>query len=285
MPTKPTFDARRRRGFTLVEMVVTLLVAAILSALALRFIGNSVQGFVLASDYGQLAGSGRAVIDRMSYELFNALPNSVRVTTPDSAGNQCLEFVPFTHTSTYLDPPFSEASLAFDIVAPAPQSPPLAAASHVVIHPGNAAELYFDELVGPANPGPIARLQSAAANAGRVTLALDPLSPHTFARRSPLDRVFLVDAPVSFCIEGRMLYRLSDYAFNATQCTGVGGGCDDATVGVLADNLDMSDAAGPAFSVAAGTLQRNGMVIFNLHFASAATRLPLHHEALLRNVP
>ncbi|MDY6982269.1 MAG: type II secretion system protein [Pseudomonadota bacterium] len=285
MPTKPTSEARHARGFTLVELVVTLVIAAILATLALRFIGSSVQGFVLAGDYGQLAGGGRAVIDRMAYELYNALPNSVRVTTPDGAGNQCLEFIPFTHSSAYLDPPFSEPRLAFDIVEPAPQSPPLAAASHVVIHPNSPAELYFDALDGPANPGPIARLQSATANAGRVTLTLDPVAPHTFTRRSPLERVFLVDTPVSFCIAGRMLYRLSDYAFDEMQCTGTAGGCEDATVGVLADNLDMSAAPDHAFSVAAGTLQRNGMVIFNLHFASAAATLPLRHEALLRNVP
>jgi MSHA biogenesis protein MshO len=266
-------------------MIVTLLIAAILGALALRFIGNSVQGFVVAGDYGQLATSGRAVIDRMSYELFNAVPNSVRATTPDADGNQCLEFIPFTHTSTYFNAPFSEPGLAFDIVVPAPLSPPLADATHVVIHPGSAEELYFDAMTGPANPGPIARLQSATANAERVALALDPVSPHAFSRRSPLDRVFLVDAPVSFCITGRMLYRLSDYAFNETQCTGTANGCEDATVGVLADNLAMRDLPDPAFSVAAGTLQRNGMVIFNLHFASAAASLPLHHETLLRNVP
>jgi MSHA biogenesis protein MshO len=266
-------------------MVVTLLIAAILGALALRFVGNSVQGFVVAGDYGQLATSGRAVIDRMSYELFNAVPNSVRVTTPDANGNQCLEFVPFTHTSTYLDAPFSEPGLAFDMVMPAPHSPPLANASHVVIHPGSADELYFDAFTGPANPGPIARLQSATTNAERVTLTVDPVLPHAFSRRSPLDRVFLVDAPVSFCIEGRMLYRLSNYAFNETQCTGVANGCEDASVGVLADNLDMEAMPAPAFTVAAGTLQRNGMVVFNLRFASAATGIPLHHEALLRNVP
>lgn len=266
-------------------MVVTLVIAGILSALALRFVGNSVQGFMLAGDYGQLAGAGRAVIDRMAYELYNAVPNSVRVTVPDGAGNQCLEFLPFTHASTYLDPPFSEPAYGFDIVAPAPQSPPLSVASHVAIHPGSADELYFDAAAGPANPGPIARLDTATANGSRVTLALDTLAPHVFSRRSPLDRVFLTDGPVSFCIAGRMLYRLSDYAFNATQCTGISGGCEDATVGVLADNLDMADAPEPAFTVAAGTLQRNGMVVFNLRFASAAATLPLHHESLLRNVP
>jgi len=154
-----------------------------------------------------------------------------------------------------------------------------------VIHPGNTAELYFDDVDGPANPGPIARLQSTATNAGRVTLALDPLAPHTFTRRSPLDRAFLVDAPVSFCIEGRKLYRLSDYAYKATQCSGIASGCEDATVGVLADNLAMDATSDAAFSVAEGTLRRNGMVIFNLRFASAAASLSLHHEALLRNVP
>jgi MSHA biogenesis protein MshO len=266
-------------------MIVTLVIAAILGTLTLRFIGNSVQGYAIASGYSQLAGTGRAVIDRMAYELYNALPNSVRVTSPDGDGNQCLEFIPFTHTSVYLDPPFTEPRQAFDIVAPAPQLPPLTVASHVVIYPANTTELYFDALSGPVNPGPIARLESSVAHTGRVTLTLDPLAPHAFTRRSPLDRVFLVDKPVSFCVGGNTLYRLSDYAYNAEQCTGSGAGCEDATVGVLADNLDMSGASDAAFSVEEGTLRRNGMVIVNLHFASAAGSLPMHHEVLLRNVP
>lgn len=270
-------------GFTLVELVVTLVVAAILSVGVLNYINDTVRGLMLARTQNQLASEARALLGRLTVELYNSVPNSLRIA-PVGNGNQCLEFIPFSHASTYVDAPFSEARDHLDIIAtdssnPLPSGPQ--ADLYAVLYPIEPAPLYDLNANGPVSE--VTAVDAVPMEPVLARLQLNAM--HSFPRRSPLDRVFLASSPVSFCIEGPRLYRYTDYGFSPTQCGPQDSGCPltSGSKGLLAENLDNADLQ--AFTYTPGTLQRNGLVLFDLRLRSGDSTLALQHELLLRNVP
>ena len=134
-----------KNGFTLVELILAILLSAIMAIGLVDYIGRSADGLNSTAVRGRLATSGRVAIDRIAMEIHNALPNSIRVTTP-SGGDQCIEFIPVYAASTYVNAPFSSASTTFDIVdikdeatTIYPSSPP---ALYAVIYPRRPNQIY-----------------------------------------------------------------------------------------------------------------------------------------------
>jgi MSHA biogenesis protein MshO len=269
-------------GFTLVEIVVTLVIASILVIGTFRFIGNSVDGFVVSSNRNQLASAGRLALDRMALELQTALPNSVRV----AQDGQCLEFIPVVAATTYLDPDFADDSASalahFHAVV---FNPPLLLEApeqtYAAIYPA-----FTDELYQPvSSSSPLALLGEggiSAVDGERVLISLD--APHLFPRRSPVDRLYIVEQPVSFCVVGPRLYRYSNYGLG--NCDPAVPAClpQDAAAGrqLIANQLSESPEA---FAVLAPTLRRNSLVTFNLNFRDGNDSFSMSHEVLLRNTP
>lgn len=308
-------------GFTLIELIIAIIVSSILAVGTVSFITRTVEGAASTSSRNQLASAGRTAIDRISFELHNALPNSIRSSPVTAGGDQCIEFIPVNAATTYLDPSFSGTGTAsFDVVnfiesgsAIYPASPP---SLYAVISPVNTSELYDGDngAVGtwPSFPNrwPIQRVSDAnpivANGAEKTTITLGPdpgPSPHRFRRRSITDRFFLVEQPVSFCVKGGMegkLYRYSNYGFYTNQSTteSVAGVC--GIIGPEADRclpdysaapnkvliMDSLDNTGlSAFTVSSQSLVRNSLIAINLNLVSGGDSIILNHEILTRSVP
>ncbi|MDO9317484.1 MAG: prepilin-type N-terminal cleavage/methylation domain-containing protein [Gammaproteobacteria bacterium] len=60
-----------QRGFTLVEMVITIVISSILAVGVLDYIADSTTGFMESANRSRLAGGGRTALDRMTMELHN----------------------------------------------------------------------------------------------------------------------------------------------------------------------------------------------------------------------
>lgn len=283
MFTKPTTD--RQRGFTLIEIVVTILVSSIMAIGIVSYIGDSVEGFAVSGNRNKLASSGRTVVDRVALELHNAVPNSVRVTAAEPGGNQCLEFIPFTGASSYLDAPFTGGGAdEFDAIDFNPEllydSP---AEVYAVVYPINTDVLYEF-----ANPGPMAlidEIEDTGGADGIVTVRLD--ETHRFTRRSPVDRFYVAKTPVSFCVVNNQLFRYQNYGIQETQCTSsTPPGCLPSSApdrSLISDEL--SNAGRAAFTVLPPTLRRNAIISMDLNFSSEGDVVSLKHEVLMRNVP
>lgn len=283
------------RGFTLIELVITVLVSAILSIGLLNYIADSVDGYASAGYRNQLASSGRTVIDRIALELHNAVPNSIRIKTDLPTQEQCLEFVPFLGATSYIDPPFTGAGgTEFDVVifnpaisqsAPDPD-PQLNAGRtelYAVIYPINTEALYQDATVGPV--ALIESLQDHIDTAGLATVTL--AETHRFSRRSPVDRMYVVTEPVSFCVVEEQLFRYQDYGFQETQCLPSDDDCLPQTAAdgrfLISDSLTNNTLI--AFELLPQTLRRNAMVAMELIFRREQDEVRLKHEVLIRNVP
>lgn len=313
------------KGFTIIEMVISIIIAAILAAGVVSYIGDSVEGFSSSANRNQLASSGRTVLDRMALELHNAVPNSVRVTTAvQPGGNQCLEMVPFLGATTYLDPSFSASgSGIFEAIDTNPQLRMETAADlnedalYAIIYPINTDDLYSG--IADGSPSPIVEIGKLRGtydldvtpppvgnvctdaigtldddDLGRTTVCLvdgvdggDEPDNHRFSKRSPVDRLYIATAPISFCVVDSKLYRYEGYGFQETQCDTDTLAClpETAAAGrhLVTENIDNDGL--DAFTYLAGSLRRNAIVSMEMNFTDQGDTVRLKHEVQMRNVP
>lgn len=272
------------RGFTLIEIVVTMLISVIMALGMVTFISDTVDGVLSSGNRNKLTSSGRTVVDRLALELHNAVPNSIRATAVTASGDQCLEYIPFVAASNYVDAPFTgSGGDEFEVVD---FNPALAYVSpagvQAVIYPDDTSELYTG-----GSPGPRALVDAITDTGGadgKVTVYLD--STHRFSRRSPVDRIYIANEPVSFCLEGNNLYRYQDYGFQATQCDTDTAACLPTTVPdrqLISDTIDNTGLT--AFSILPATLRRNAIISMTFNFTSEGDVVRLKHEVMMRNVP
>lgn len=287
------------------EAVASILLLAIISIGLTQFIGFSAEGYLDTSNRNQLSASARVVIERMAMELHNALPNSVRVTdafqTGDAEvtaglnpGDQCLEFLPILAATTYIDPPFhpSPSTTTIKVVE---FSPPQTTGTYAIIYPRSESDIYQD--LPLANPGHVAGVQLITAHVSLANVDVVTLTPtHTFRRRSPEDRIYLVDEPVSYCINGDRLYRYQGYDISGNQRlpTAPGGSCPGALAPCLPANTtegraviatDLDNEGLTAFDQLAATLRRNAIIQFEFNFSKEGESIIMNHEVMLHSAP
>ena len=292
------------KGFTLVEMIAAIVVSAILAIGIVDYIGRSVEGFDSSANRNQLASAGRTAISRLAMEIHNALPNSIRTTSASPSGDQCIEFIPVRASTTYLTAPVTgPGATTFDVVDFVP-SLHGAAGGFAVIYPNSASELYDSDNGSPAgwpnfpDRGRIQGISSIADSSSPDQTTITLVKSHRFDRRSPSERFFVVDEPISYCIKGDKLYRYTDYVFYASQSDTEEGvsGCAVASGDnclpnyssapdkmLITDSIDNTGLT--AFSVGSQTLTRNALVAIQLNLTSEGDVVNLTHEVLTRSVP
>ena len=254
------------RGFTLVELVTVMLVLGILSVGTVRFITDSSSGFVATASRSELATDARFAVERIVREVRDALPNSVRV----SGG--CLEFVPVVGASSYTTLPVASAATSFLSVPVDPL--PLPAGTRAAVFPDGGVY----DLVSPATVSPVIALGVPDAN-NEVTVTM--AAPHRFVVESPANRYFLVDDPVSFCVDGGQLWRYSDYGFQQVQPTVAGLPAAMPGRGLVAQSVTTL----APFTVNDATLTRNAVLSVDVEFARAGDEVRIEHAVQIRNVP
>ena len=83
--------AQRQAGFTLIELVVTLVVTAIVVGFMSMFIAAPIRGFADQACRSRLVDAADTALRRMERDVRRALPNSIRTTS--SAGVVALELL------------------------------------------------------------------------------------------------------------------------------------------------------------------------------------------------
>src|SRR6478735_4714089 len=83
-----TVDRRSMRGFTLTEAIMVIVITGILASMVAMFIRKPVQGFFDTARRAALVDAADTVLRRISRDVREALPNSVRVS-----GGTALEFL------------------------------------------------------------------------------------------------------------------------------------------------------------------------------------------------
>lgn len=260
---------KQQAGFTLVELVLVIVLLGIIGAASTQFVRQGVGIYSDSVLRDNLQQQGRFAVERVSRELRNALPGSVRVG--GAAGStQCIEFMPVKAASSYLEPAAGVAKTTLEAVDFAYS---FSSGDLLAIYPIDTASVYSASAV-------LASLSNVTSLAGnRQQLQF---SSFTFPYESPTQRLFVVDEPVSFCVVNNALTRHSGYPRTAVQAVPPG---NDV---LLAENIRIDDSgAFPVFTFAAGTTYRSGVAQLNFRFSNAAGDewVRFHQEVFQRNTP
>lgn len=260
-------------GFSLVELVIVIAVLGILSVGTVRFLTFAADGYHLAGTRAELANSASMALARLSTELESALPNSVRV----SAG--CIEFVPVYAVTQYLTLPRASAASTMQIAAPDTSMLPssgMLASARLVVDPSGPDKVY------DTGSGYVSSTATFSAPDGSGIVTATFAAALSFASESPERRVYVIKAPVSFCVAGTRLFRYTGYGHRITQSLPADLPATSPDRQLIADSVASGSTP---FSVLAPSLARNNIVAIALPLQDADTALELQQSVHMRYVP
>jgi MSHA biogenesis protein MshO len=278
-----------QRGFTLVELVITIVVGGIVVAFMALFIMIPMRAYTAQTRRAQLVDDADSALRFMGRDLQGSLPNSVRIATAGSV--TALELMATVDAARYNDNgpvanpalvlDFTAADTAFATTVPFTQLtlPWSSTSSFLVIYnvgvPG-ANAYQGANVITPA--GTITVAAGATANQNLVTFP-----SFQFAYGSPNKRVYLVSGPVSYlCDTGAgTLTRYSGYSISSTQATSAAA---LTTAGATAA-LVAADVGGCAFTYTSGTAYRNALVTLTLQLTQSGESVQLLYEVQTANSP
>ena len=263
----------QQRGFTVIELVAVIVLIGLLGAGATLFIGDSVRIYTDNARRTELTQQARFVIEKISREVRNALPGSVRVN--DNGSTYCLEFMPIIAGSSYTS---SVAGIALTSVDAVPHPDLLNE-----VNSGDVLTIFAvdnDSVYNPLTTA-LATINSVAAASPVIRITLD--ATHTFALDSPQNRFFIVRGHVSYCAQEGVLTRYSNYTSGAAQPLPP----TDGNGYTVAENIRLNDSGAVVpFLYEPGVLERTGVVHLDFRFRdndAMAEWVRFSHEIFIRN--
>jgi MSHA biogenesis protein MshO len=282
----------QQRGFTLIELVITLVVSTVVVAFISLFISGPVMGFTDQARRARLVDAADAALRRIGRDVRRALPNSVRTTS--AGGVIALEVLSTVDGARYrAQPPgvaaqildFAAADGSLNVLGPFTQLvKPWSSTTHylavynVGVPGADAYELA--NVITPANTTINVSVDGATGE-DRVTLA----PAFRFAYSSPTQRVFLVDGPVTYLCDtvAGTLVRYQGYDIQASQASVdshgelIGAG---ATASLMANQL-----VSCSFAYTPGTAERAGLVTLQFAVQAQGETVSLLSQVHVDNVP
>jgi MSHA biogenesis protein MshO len=282
----------QQRGFTLIELVVTLTLSVIVVGFVSVFISGPVQGFTDQTRRARLVDAADTALKRMGRDVRRALPNSVRTSV--SAGVAALEVLSTVDGARYrAQPPgtaaqildFAVADASFNAIGPFTQvAKPFSSTGHyLAIYnvgvPG--ADAY--ELANVITPAAtqIDITVDGVSGEDRVTLA----PAFRFAYASPTQRVYLIDGPISYLCDptAGTLMRYQGYSIAPSQAARDSHG--ELLAAGAAASLMANRIASCAFTYAPGTAERAGLLTLQFTVSAQGESISLLSQVHVDNVP
>ncbi|GIU23780.1 type II secretion system GspH family protein [Shewanella schlegeliana] len=281
-----TLKQRKSLGFTLVEMVTVIIILGVLVLGVSGFLIFGTRIFVDATSVDQVLSQSRFAIERMTREIRNTAPNSIRVRDSGDGAWQCIEMMPIISSASYIDMPIVPASAASSGTAmQSSASARLDKDQFLLIYPLSPADVYTSTT---GTQGKLFSIDAVTANATTNDLSIDFGRAVRFDAASPRQRYFGVKGAVSYCFEQvtselSLLKRYSGYGFNHPNLQP--SPADMGTGVLMAENVVNTIGRNSPIAYTPGTLRNNAMVHLNPLFDVQGQTFQYHHQVQVINVP
>ncbi|OBT17477.1 hypothetical protein A9264_01365 [Vibrio sp. UCD-FRSSP16_10] len=243
------------RGFTLIEMIVTIVVMAVVFLGITSFTVSGFDGYIDATNRERQQQQSRFVIEKMSREIRNAVPNSFNTLLDSSTSSKCLTFFPI-HFSGLYDWQGNGTDLDF---ITGQSGATLESGDRIVINPSR-----YEDLITTPNSHDISALNPPNAN-GVYTLENVSLPSTSVAQRH---YIYNSNDSVQYCIS------------RTTTTTDVAVLTRNGFM--VADSLNFSSSN---FQFVQASLQRGGLIHLDLLFEQNGEQSAYKHDVQVLNVP
>jgi MSHA biogenesis protein MshO len=277
------------RGFTLIELVITIAVGSVVVAFMALFIVMPMNAYSTQTQQAALVDAADSALRLIARDLRSALPNSVRVTpngtvlellaTADGARYQ--DGGPLSNPALVLD--FTTADGAFATTVPFTQlTLPWSSSSYYLsIYNVGVPGANAYEMTNVITPPLTAITITAGSTPNQNLVTLNPV--FQFLYGSPGKRVYLVSGPVSYLCDtvAGTLTRYSGYTIASAQPASAAAlGAAGAAAALVAGNVGSCQ-----FTLASGTAQRNALATLTLQITQNGQSVQLLNEVQVVNAP
>jgi len=233
-------------GFTLIEMIVTLLILGIVAVMTVQLIMPIFRGYVDARVVDRLYNEAKFAVERMDRELRMAIPNTVRTVASDTG----VQFGLLSNVAYYSEGPADRSQI--EVLET------LAIGDQLSIYNTNPNKFYTGN-----------RIYQVTNLPGGNIIELDK----KLKKNSPDRRYYLINTPVTFYHSGTRILRNFGYAI-ANAEDGTSGG------NVLATRVQSA-----TFTYNPGSKFRNAYIDIELTMADGDITLDYSHQVHVRNMP
>ena len=295
----------RQNGFTIVELVIVIILSGVLATVIMQFITTPIDVYVDQSRRTRLVDIAQSALGRVSREVQQALPNSIRI----GCGGSCVEFLRTVTAGRYrVAPPGNslsfvpaDADTVFDVLGPFGDFGSLATSSSAGACIGGSAACVAiyntgqagtdawnrDHIGGGWRPDNLATLSAVGATSVSFVNSFFSSGDTAFPASSPEQRFYIVDSPVSYICDAvaGTLRRYDGYPIThphaaADEHSELVSLVNPAEHALLADRVGAC-----SFSYQAGTPSRNGLLTVRLTIAEAGEQLTLVQQVHVANMP
>jgi MSHA biogenesis protein MshO len=262
------------------EMVIVIVILGIVGSGLANFIGLGAEVYVDAVGRERMISQTRFMMERLTREIREALPNSVRVSTISNI--TCIEFVPIQASSSYVNVPVlpESATATIEVVQHAITG---TTADKIVIYPLTLNDVYGTNSASATTGNIFSMDAPPSAGTGVQNVTLD--NSVRFDADSPTQRYYLVSNAVAYCADvssGTSSGQIKRYGSYWPPTSGQQVPPQNATGVLMAENIKI---ASTPFSYSSATLVSNAVVQFTFEIVRAGEQIDFHHEVHLINVP
>lgn len=251
----PSNLKRKAKGFSLLELMLTMVVLGILSVGMFGFIRTSVDGYNDARDRDVLQSQARFVVERLTRELRQAVPNSL-VT---SNSNTCLIYTPIQYAGYHQKLAANTSKLEVAMSSVASDWREKIPGKRIVFMPMKREDLTEQIKVTGAKKS--YEILSVALNQLTLSKAINaPWPDVSFSKR-----FYIYDKSVTFCFKNNNLVRKVDSGKDIVLATHV--------------------ALGSRFEVSNASLSQANLVNVNLKFAQHGEISVYNQQIQVSNAP
>ncbi|PKF50818.1 PilW family protein [Enterovibrio nigricans] len=246
----------RQHGFTLIEIIVTLTILAIVSIGISGFLESGAQGYVEAKSREALQSQARFVVERLGREIRHAVPGSLLISDND----RCVRYTPIQYTGFYSERVPDVATLSITMSK--------TGTNWIgAINKGGYRIAFLPMVPRDLNDGSTQSYAITSVNAtgNELTLARD--TSKEWPAESPSQRFYIYKDAVNFCFD------ITSGALTRQEGSG------DAVV--LAEGLQ----TGSDFSLDTESLSRSNMLRIHYRFAQGNEVSVYNQHIQVMNAP